>query len=143
MNNPSVVSFDPQITREPDRIHVFLRDCTVELSVGYHPAERLAPQPVLVNIEVEAALPHHYQDTSENSLDRVIDYERFYDYIRHELPRLGHIALLETVAEHIISFCFEDRRIHKVRVWLEKPRILAGTARAGIDVCRTRPLGAS
>ncbi len=142
MNNPSVVSFDEPLDREPDSIHVFLRDCTVELSVGYHPFERLKPQPVVITIEVEAALPHHYQDTSENSLDRVIDYERFYDFIRNELPKLGHIPLLETVAEQIITFCFQDRRIHKIRVRLEKPRILAGSARAGIEVSRTRPASA-
>jgi dihydroneopterin aldolase len=138
MKNPSVVSLESQLAREPDHIHVFLRDCRIELSVGYHPHERLKPQPVIVAIEVEAALPHHYQDINENSLDRVIDYERFYDYIRNELPRLGHIALLETVAEHIIAHCFEDCRIQKVCVRLEKPQVLAGTARAGIEVSRTR-----
>ena len=137
MKNPSVVTLEPQLTREPDHIHVFLKDCRVELSIGYHPSERLKPQTVIVDIEAQAALPHHYQDLNENSLDRVIDYERFYDFIQNELPKLGHIPLLETVAEQIISFCFEDRRIQKVRVRLEKPNILAGS-RAGIEVCRTR-----
>jgi len=139
MNQPAVISLDPQRTREPDHIHVFLRDCRIMLSVGYHPAERLKTQPVIVSIEAEALLPHHYQDISENSLDRVIDYGRFYNFLRDDLPKFGHIPLLETVAELIIAFCFEDRRIHKVRVKLEKPQVLAGTARAGIDVCRSRP----
>jgi dihydroneopterin aldolase len=139
MNTSSVVSLDPQHPREPDHIHVFLKDCRIELSVGYFPEERLKPQPVIVSIEAEALLPHHYQDLSENSLDRVIDYSRFYDFLRNDLPKLGHIPLLETVAEQIITFCFEDRRIQKVRVKLEKPQVLAGTACAGIEMCRTRP----
>jgi len=142
MNPSSVVQLETLLTREPDQISVFLRDCRIELSVGYHPHERLKPQPVIVTIEATAALPHHYQDLTENNLDRVIDYERFYNYIRNELPRLGHIALLETVAEHIIAYCFEDCRISKVRVKLEKPQVLAGTARAGIEVVRTRPVTA-
>jgi 7,8-dihydroneopterin aldolase/epimerase/oxygenase len=138
MNQSSVISLDPQRAREPDHIHVFLKDCRIMLRVGYHPAERLKPQPVIVSIEAEAQLPHHYQDRSENSLDRVIDYERFYNFLHKELPRLGHIPLLETVAEQIVMFCFEDCRIQKVRVKLEKPEVLGG-ARAGIEVCRTRP----
>jgi 7,8-dihydroneopterin aldolase/epimerase/oxygenase len=143
MTPSAVVSLDPPFAREPDHIHVFLADCTVELSVGYHATERLKPQPVVIGIEAEGALPHHYQDLNENSLDRVIDYETFYRYIREDLPKLGHIPLLETVAEQIIAFCFQDRRIQKVRVRLEKPRIFAGTARAGIEVCRTRNEAAS
>jgi dihydroneopterin aldolase len=138
MTSSSVVSLDPAPAREGDHIHVFLNDCTVELSVGFHPSERLKPQPVVISISVEAALPHHYQDLNENSLDRVIDYENFYRYIREELPKLGHIPLLETLAEQIIAFCFQDCRINKIRVKLEKPAIFAGTARAGIEVCRAR-----
>lgn len=138
MNNPSVIHIEPQTAREPDHILVFLRDCTVELSVGFHPAERLKPQPVVISIEAEAALPHHYQDFNENSLDRVINYERFYNFLKEELPRMSHIPLLETVAEQIITFCFEDPRIEKIRVRLEKPQIFAGTARAGIEVSRIR-----
>jgi len=138
MNDPSVISLNPQhLAREPDLIHVFLKDCRVELSVGYHPAERLKTQLLIVDLEVEAALPHRYQDTGENSLDRVIDYERFHDFILNQLPKLGHIPLLETVAEQIIGFCFEDRRIQKVAVRIEKPQCFAG-ALPGIEVRRTR-----
>ncbi|HUY68457.1 MAG TPA: dihydroneopterin aldolase [Alphaproteobacteria bacterium] len=139
MNPHAVVTLAPPQANEPDHIHVFLCDCTVEMRVGFHPSERTGPQPVVVAIEAEAALPHRYQDVTENSLDRVIDYEVFYRFIREELPKLGHVPLLETVAEQIADFCFRDLRIQKVRVRLEKPRIYAGTARAGIEICRSRP----
>jgi dihydroneopterin aldolase len=139
MNPSSVISLDPKASREADRIIVFLRDCRIELSVGYHPYERLKPQPVIVTIEVEAAVPHHYQDLAENSLDRVIDYSRLYQFLTDDLPRHGHITLLETMAEKIIAFCFEDCRIAKVRVRLEKPEMYQGKAQAGIELTRTRP----
>jgi dihydroneopterin aldolase len=143
MTQSSVVSFDPVLTREADCIRVFLQDCTVELSVGHLPSERLKPQPIVISLEIEAPLPHHYQDLHENSLDRVIDYDNFYRYLREELPKLGHVTLLETLAEQIVNFCFEDRRIQKVRVRLAKPAMYAGTARAGIEMCRTRKGSAS
>ncbi len=126
------------VTQENDVIQVFLRECTVELNVGIYPAERTKPQPVIISIEVEAALPHHYQDPNESKLDRVINYERFYDFICNELPRLGHIPLLESVAEQIINFCFAEPRIYKVRVRLEKPEIFPRIAGAGIEISRVR-----
>ncbi len=125
--------------REPDCIHVFIRDCAVDLSVGIHESEKRATQPVIVSVELEAPLPHHYQDRSENKLDRVIDYERIYTFIRETLPGMGHAFLLETVADAIVDFCFEDIRVRKVRVRLEKTKVFAFAGGAGIDVVRTRP----
>jgi dihydroneopterin aldolase len=138
MTSSSVIFLDPVLTREADCVRVFLSGCRIELNIGFHPSERLRPQPVIVSLEVEAALPHHYQDLNENSLDRVIDYETFYRFLNEELPKLGHIPLLETLAEQIIAFCFEDRRIQKVRVRLEKPAVFAGKVQAGIEVFRSR-----
>jgi len=141
MKRSRVVSLEPKMLREADRINVFLRDCEVMLSIGYRPHERQKPQAVIVGVEVEAALPHRYQDLGENSLDRVIDYSRLFHFITDDLPRMGHIALLETVAEQIVRFCFEDCRVHKVKVRLEKPEIYKGRARVGIEITRTRPAG--
>ncbi len=138
MKNQPVVSMpSAKAAREEDSIRVFLRDCKVELRVGVYPAEMEKPQTVIVNVEAEAALPHHYQDLKERALDRVIDYDPLYGFICIELPKMGHIPLLETVAEQIIAFCFRDVRIQKVRIRLEKPQIY-NNAGAGIEVYRVR-----
>jgi dihydroneopterin aldolase len=52
---------------------------------------------------------------------------------------MGHIHLLETLAEQIINFCFRDIRVQKVRARLEKSGIFPAAAGAGIEVSRTRP----
>lgn len=133
----SIVQLVTQRARDGDCIRVFLRDCKTELRVGVYPQEMDKPQPVIVNVEVEAALPHHYQDVTERSLDRVIDYDPLHGFICIELPKMGHIPLLETVAEQIINFCFRDPRIQKVSVRLEKPQVFSN-ASAGIEICRVR-----
>jgi dihydroneopterin aldolase len=69
----------------------------------------------------------------------VIDYEPVYNFILNELPAMGHIHLLETLAEQIINFCFRDIRVQKVRARLEKSGIFPAAAGAGIEVSRTRP----
>lgn len=136
MSHP-VVQLSTSTARDGDSIRIFLRDCKTELRVGVYPQEMEKPQPVIVNVEVEAALPHHYQDITERSLDRVIDYDPLHGFICIELPKIGHIPLLETVAEQIITFCFRDPRIQKVRVRLEKPQVF-NNASAGIEISRTR-----
>lgn len=142
MTHPTIVPLDHAPHREPDYIRVMLSDVRVDLQVGIRSWEQSRTQPVIVHLEVEAALPHRYQDLSESSLSRVINYEIFHEYICNELPRMGHIPLLETIGEHIINRCFEDCRVRTVRVRLEKPEVFRGTARAGIEMVRTRP-GAS
>jgi len=121
-----------------DCIRIFLRDCKTELRVGIYEAETKKAQPVMINVEVEADARHHFRNLAEKKLDHTLDYEPIYDFIRNELPQLGHIPLLESVAEVIIEFCFRDPRIQKARVRIEKLEIFTGTAGTGIEICRTR-----
>ncbi len=122
-----------------DVIRVFLRDCRVDLSIGIYQAEMQKTQPVIVSVELEAALPHRYQDRVESRLDRVIDYEQIYNFIQQELPRMGHVYLLETLAEQVIEYCFRDIRVRKARVRLEKIEVFSSAAGAGIEITRNRP----
>ena len=141
MNYPSNIErIETDTQRDADVIRVFLRECRVELGVGVYQAEMQKPQPVIITVELEAALPHRYQDRSEKKLNRVIDYETIYTFIQKELPQMGHVYLLETIAEQIIEFCFRDIRVRKARVRLEKTSVFSSAAGAGIDITRTRPL---
>ncbi len=137
MNSNPVAQLAASPARDSDSIRIFLHDCKVQLSVGVYPAEMEKPQLVIVNVEAEAALPHHYQDITERSLDRVIDYDPLHGFVCIELPKMGHIPLLETVAEKIIDFCLRDPRIQTVRVKLEKPQVYYN-AGAGIEITRKR-----
>jgi 7,8-dihydroneopterin aldolase/epimerase/oxygenase len=139
MTRTSIYQADePGEAPEGDSIRIFLRDFRIELRVGVNPEEQDTSQPVIINAEVEAAVPHRYKDLKETSLERVINYASLHAFIQDELPKLGHIPLLETVAEQIIAFCFLDKRVEKVRVRLEKPQILPGAAGAGIEIFRLR-----
>src|ERR1700743_1433873 len=97
-SQPSILPIAEATARKPDSIRVFLRDCKTELRVGIYESEMQAPQQVMVNVEIESQLPHHYQDLNEKKLDRVIDYAPVYHFVCEQLPAIGHIYLLETVA---------------------------------------------
>lgn len=121
-----------------DKIHIRLADCTVPLFVGIYDHEKPHPQPVIVTIEAVAPLSQRYDDLKSSSVASVINYERLFNYVTIELPKLGHVPLLESLAERIIAFCFEDPRIIEARVRLEKPEAFQGKAHAGIEMRRTR-----
>jgi len=126
------------MTTREDTIKVYLRDCTVALFVGVYDHEKPKSQPVIVTVEATALLTRRFDDLQTSDVSSVIDYERLYDYVVHYLPKLGHIPLLETIAERIIAFSFEDPRINEVCVRLDKPEAFKGRAMVGIEMHRKR-----
>jgi len=121
-----------------DTIHVYLRDCVVPLSVGIHDFEKKQPQPVIVHIDVTAPLTRRYDDLRASDTALIIDYDRLYHFVTQELPKLGHVPFLESMAEKILDFCFNDPRVTEVGVRLDKPEAYKGKAKVGIDMRRTR-----
>ena len=92
---------------------------------------------VIINVECEAAHAHRFDDPAEECLDRVMDYTQAHRFIATEVAHMGHIPLLEPIAEMIIAFCFRDPRVAKVRVRLEKPAVLPDVT-VGIEIFRVR-----
>ena len=121
-----------------DRIKVFLHDCETLLRVGVYTQELDAPQPVVINIELETDQTEQFTNKAERALDRVLDYEKLYNFVTIDLPKMGHIYLLESVAEHIAEFCLGDPRVQIARIRLEKTKIFPKAAGAGIEITRFR-----
>ena len=48
----------------------------------------------------------------------------------------GHMNLIETFAERIVSCCKEDVRIKRVKIRIEKPRVIKGALSAGVKISR-------
>jgi len=71
-------------------------------------------------------------------MDRVIDYSRLCHFIKNDIPKMGHIYLLESLADAIISYCFTDSRVEKVLVRIDKTGAFSEATSAGIQIIRTR-----
>lgn len=121
-----------------DKIGIFLHDCRVQLLVGVYERESHAPQNVTISIDAETSLTEHFSDPAEKNIARIVSYETLYRFVKDELPLLGHIYLLESVAEAIIAFCFRDPRLQRVTVRLEKTDVFPDAV-AGITMTRTNP----
>ncbi|MFY9286962.1 MAG: dihydroneopterin aldolase [Alphaproteobacteria bacterium] len=139
MTKTSIIQLNegPTPKTEPDLIRIFLTECKVDLQVGIYDHEQGKTQPVIIQVELEAGISDVFRDLKENTIDRVINYAPIYDYIQKDLPQLGQIPLIETVADLIIDFCFKDPRVQKAKVRVDKPDIFPNSV-AGIEICRKR-----
>ena len=116
----------------PDRI--LIRDLLLDCRIGVHAHERLAPQRVRVNVELEVrnGIRHEADDIAG-----VVSYEGILEGIK-ALAAGDHINLVETLAERIADLCLADARALCAKVRVEKLDIEPKAAGIGIEIERRR-----
>jgi len=102
---------------------------------GVGPEERRRPQPLAVDLELDCASPANQSD----SLKETIDYAQVADRVV-ELGTREECALLETLAEKVLTMVFAEFPVEKVTLWLRKmaPPLAQMTGSVGIKIERTR-----
>lgn len=113
--------------------HVFIRNLELLAHIGVHGHERGKPQPVRINVDLAVT----DSATLEDRLENVVDYEAITAKIR-AIVAGGHINLAETLAERIAQSCFEDARVRRARVRVEKLHALPGAESGGVEIERAR-----
>lgn len=117
--------------------HVFVRDLDVEAVVGVHAHEKLAPQPLRISIDLSVReAPEGHGDR----LDAVICYEQVVRAVQ-SICAAEHVNLIETLAERIAAHCLADKRVHAVRVAIEKPEAFEECASVGVEIERLQTPG--
>lgn len=112
--------------------HVFIRDLVVPCSIGIHDFEKEAPQRVRLNIDLAV---HELADGVDDEYTNVVCYEKIANNVR-ELIRRGHVNLVETLAEDIAKICLDNKRVHSVRVRVEKLDIMNDATSVGVEIER-------
>ncbi len=111
---------------------VFVRGLTLEAEVGVYPHERGRLQPLVVDVELDVAA------AGFERLADTVNYETIAAAAR-ELAASGHIELVEVFAERLAERCFDDPRVTRARVRVEKPQALApDAAAAGVEIVAVR-----
>jgi dihydroneopterin aldolase len=113
-------------------IRIFIRNLELLARIGIHGHEQGMPQPVRINVELEAE-----EKRAADRLEEVVDYEAIANTIR-AIVAAGHINLAETLAERIAESCLADKRVLRVSVRVEKLHALPGAEAAGVEIARTR-----
>jgi len=113
---------------------MFVKDLVLQCDIGAYPHERLGPQPVRINVDLqvrEASVPLN------DDLHNVLSYDRITAAIKAHIAK-GHINLVETLAEDIAAICLEDARVVQARIGVEKLAVEPNAAGVGIEIERRR-----
>jgi 7,8-dihydroneopterin aldolase/epimerase/oxygenase len=115
--------------------HVFVRDLDVMASLGIYEVEKLAPQRVVVSIDLAVI---EGKEAVADDISNVVSYEIVVKKVEAIIAQ-GHVNLVETLAELIAASCLKDKRVVSVRVRIEKPDIIPNARSVGIEIERVRP----
>jgi len=124
------------VTDIPPRLRkVFIRGLELQARLGVHAHEKIGPQRIRVHVELDVVDESAAVGIGPDALGRVVDYERVVHAAR-EAVALGHVLLVETLAETIASIALRDQRVRLARVTIEKPDAFADTDCVGVTIER-------
>jgi len=124
------------VIETPPRLRkVFIRGLELQARLGVHAHEKIGPQRIRVHVELDVVDESAAVGIGPDALGRVVDYERVVHAAR-EAVALGHVLLVETLAETIASIALRDQRVRLARVSIEKPDAFADTECVGVTIER-------
>jgi 7,8-dihydroneopterin aldolase/epimerase/oxygenase len=113
---------------------VFVRDLEVMATLGIYDVEKLAPQRVIISIDLSVL---EGMEAVADDISNVVSYEIVVKKVEAIIAR-GHVNLVETLAELIAASCLKDKRVVAARVRIEKPDIIPNARSVGIEIERLK-----
>ena len=113
---------------------ILVRDLILKISVGIHDFEKKKKQRVKFNLDINTdpdLVPN------DNNLNSIINYEDVIKNIK-KITDKKHYPLLETLAEKIFLKLFENIRVKKVKLRIEKLDVLKNTSSVGIEIEKSK-----
>jgi dihydroneopterin aldolase len=111
---------------------VFVRGLKIDAEIGVYDHELHRRQPLVVDVELDVAAGgwRHLADT--------VNYERVVQAAQ-AIAASGHIGLVESFAQRLAEACFDEPRVLRARIRVEKPEALAPhAAAAGVEITAVR-----
>ncbi len=115
---------------------LFLRGYEVQVRIGIHDFEKLAPQRLVFNVDLYVPLALSTPLTDQ--LEEVVDYDFIRQAIAERVAR-GHIGLQETLADDVLRAMLAHPRIRAARVSTEKPDVYPDCEAVGVEVFGLKP----
>ena len=129
MNN-KVIKIKGEIKTSEEIIHI--KNLILKTKFGFYPKEKKISQRLIFNLKVYT-VKNVYRD---NRLEDVVDYDQIVKIIKNIL--IENINFLETLAEKIINKIFDDRRIIKINIKIEKPDAVSECDSVGYEITKER-----
>lgn len=113
---------------------VFVKDLVLACSIGIHAYERDVLQRVRINADLDVIESSTFEGAG---LDHILNYERIVKGI-NAIAAVGHIDLVEILAERVARLCLDDCRVLRVRVRVEKLDVYPEAESVGVVIERWR-----
>ena len=113
---------------------ILIKDLVLKMLVGIHNFEKKKKQRVKFNLVInidQNLIPN------DKDLKSIVNYEQVIKTIMKITSR-KHYPLLETLAEKIFDKLFENMRIKKILLRIEKLDVIKNTTSVGIELEKTR-----
>ncbi len=129
MNN-KVIKIKGEIKTSEEVIHI--KNLMLKTKFGFYPKEKKISQRLIFNLKIYT-VKNVYRDSR---LEDVVDYDKIVKIIKNIL--MENINFLETLAEKIINKIFDDRRIIKINIKIEKPDAVSECDSVGYEITKER-----
>ena len=113
---------------------VLIKDLVLKMFVGIHNFEKKKRQRVKFNLVINI---DQNLFPNDNDLKSIVNYEQVIKTIKRITVK-KHYPLLETLAEKIFSKLFENLRIKKILLRIEKLDVIKNTTSVGVEIEKTR-----
>ena len=110
---------------------IIIKDLTLLISVGIHQFEKLKKQKVRFNIEITS------DPNLKPDIKTIVNYESVINSIKR-LTKKTHFELLESLSETIFDEIFQNNKIKKIKLKIEKLDIIKETTSVGVVIVKTR-----
>jgi dihydroneopterin aldolase len=114
---------------------VFIRELRLQAWVGLYRHEKIAPQPIEIDLEI--ALPAGGAVFKTGKVTDTIDYGVVTEHIRALLAK-EHFGLVESLAERVADLILRDFNAPHVKVSVWKLGVLRDARRVGVTIERKR-----
>lgn len=129
MNN-KVIKIKGEIKTSEEVIHI--KNLMLKTKFGFYPKEKKISQRLIFNLKIYT-VKNVYRDSR---LEDVVDYDKIVKIIKNIL--MENINFLETLSEKIINKIFDDRRIIKINIKIEKPDAVSECDSVGYEITKER-----
>ena len=133
-NNLKIVKIDKNKKLFNYEKKILIKDLTLDLQLGYYDFEKEKKQKVKFNLEVSC---QDKNPTNDKDIKSIVNYSKIVKLIE-KLVKNKHYNFLETLAEDVFDELFEDKRIDKIILQIEKLEILKQCTSVGIQISKKR-----
>ena len=133
-NNLKIVKIDKNKGLFNYEKKILINELILNLKLGYYDFEKKKSQKVKFSLEV------NYQDkkpSDDKDLNSIVNYARIVRLIK-KLVKNKHYNFLETLAEDVFDELFNDKRIDKITLQIEKLEIMKDCSSVGIQISKKR-----